>query len=539
METISSGSPHGGEKAAVESIVASILSGNISSRHALEQAKKQAAKRYRLGKFLTNSQIYLALSPEERTGRKEIFRVHPRRSASGIVIVTVFTSPASCPHGTCVYCPGGPSMGTPQSYVPDGPSMRGARGVAFDPYLQAQKMLKKYLDRGHEASKVELMVEGGTFLAMPRDYQEWFIKGAFDGLNCARSPSISLEQAHSVNESAEYRSVGLTIETKPDWCRAEHVDMLLSYGVTKVELGVQALRDEILSKSNRGHTVQDTLDAFRAARDAGLKIAAHMMPGLPGSNPEEDLADLLRLFDDESLRPDMMKLYPTTVVRGTALAKMCEAGLYTPYDLETVVRLIAEMKVHVPPWHRIMRIQREIPEADITAGSKAGNLRELVLARVKENGHSCGCIRCREVAMDSPSDVAEEGELVLRQESYPASGGIEVFATLEYERTGKLAGFVRMRSPSGLAHRPELAGGACIVRELKVYGRVVSVGSRDEQAFQHRGLGRSLLQEMEKEARENFDANVLLVMSAVGTRNYYRKFGYERSGPYMAKSLAR
>ncbi|HEV2389358.1 MAG TPA: elongator complex protein 3, partial [Nitrososphaerales archaeon] len=476
METLGAPPPSDEESTAIASIISSILSGDVSSRRGLEQAKKEAAKRYRLGKFLTNSQIYLALSPDEREARKELFRVHPRRSASGIVIVTVFTSPASCPHGTCVYCPGGPSLGTPQSYVPDGPSMRGARAVGFDPYLQAQKMLKKYLDRGHEASKVELMVEGGTFLAMPRDYQEWFIKGAFDGLNCAQSPSASLERAHSINESAEYRSVGLTIETKPDWCRPEHVDTLLSYGVTKVEIGVQALRDEILARSNRGHTVQDTLDAFRTARDAGLKVAAHMMPGLPGSNPGDDLADLLRLFVDESLRPDMMKLYPTTVVRGTALAKMCEAGLYTPYDLETVVRLIAEMKEHVPTWHRIMRIQREIPEADIAAGSKAGNLRELVLARVKENGHCCRCIRCREVAMDSPSDVSEadEGDLVLRRESYHASGGIEVFATYEYERTGKLAGFIRMRSPSQTAHRRELGGGACIVRELKVYGRVVS-----------------------------------------------------------------
>jgi elongator complex protein 3 len=541
LETLDSDSRSGREAAAIRSIAASILSDQITSRHQLELAKKDAAKRYRLDKFLTNSQIYLALSPEERAGRKEIFRVHPRRSASGIVIVTVFTSPASCPHGTCVYCPGGPSVGTPQSYVPDGPSMRAASGVGFDPYLQAQKMLRKYLDRGHEASKVELMVEGGTFLAMPRDYQEWFLRGAFDGLNCASSRSASLEQAQRANESADYRSVGLTIETKPDWCRPEHVDMLLSYGVTKVEIGVQALRDEILSRSNRGHTVQDTLDAFQVARDSGLKVAAHMMPGLPGSNPKDDLADLLRLFDDDSLRPDMMKLYPTTVVRGTALAKMCEAGLYQPYDLETVVGLVAEMKVHVPSWHRIMRIQREIPEADITAGSKAGNLRELVLARVKAQGHSCGCIRCREVAMDSPSDLRDrdEGELVMRRERYSASGGTEVFATYEYEKTGKLAGFVRLRSPSEKAHRPELAGGACIVRELKVYGRVVSVGSRDAQAFQHRGLGRSLLEEMEREAVETFDARTLLVMSAVGTRNYYRKFGFESSGPYMAKGLSR
>jgi len=540
LETLDQKSPSSRESAAIAFVTRSILSGDISSRRQLELAKKEAAKRFHLGKYLTNSQLYLALSPAERAGRKEIFRVHPRRSASGIVIVTVFTAPATCPHGTCVYCPGGPSMGTPQSYVPDGPSMRAATGVGFDPFMQAQKMLSKYIDRGHEASKVELMVEGGTFLAMPHGYQEWFIKRAFDGLNCAQSPSQTLGDAHSANESAEYRSVGLTIETKPDWCRPEHVDRLLSYGVTKVEIGVQALRDEILRSSNRGHTVQDTMDAFQAARDSGLKVAAHMMPGLPGSNPGDDLTDLLRLFSDESLRPDMMKLYPTAVVRGTALAKMCEAGLYKPYDLETVVELIAEMKAHVPAWHRIMRIQREIPEGDITAGSKAGNLRELVLERVKERGQSCGCIRCREVAMDSPEGMGEEaGELVMRRERYSASGGTEVFCTYEYEKTGKIAGFVRMRSPSQRAHRPELSDQACIVRELKVYGRVVSVGSRDERAYQHRGLGRSLLSAMEEEARESFDARELLVMSAVGTRNYYRKFGYERQGPFMSKSIAK
>ncbi|MDA4118353.1 MAG: tRNA uridine(34) 5-carboxymethylaminomethyl modification radical SAM/GNAT enzyme Elp3 [Thaumarchaeota archaeon] len=544
METLDSPTRSSAEQAAVASIVGSIISGSVSTRPQLERAKKEAAKEFHLNRFLSNSQIYLALAPEQREGRKEIFRVHPRRSASGIIIVTVFTSPASCPHGTCVYCPGGPSMGTPQSYVPDGPSMRGARGVNFDPYKQAQKMLKKYLDRGHEASKVELMVEGGTFLAMPSAYQEWFIKGAFDGLNCSQSPSSSLAEAHSANESAQYRSVGLTVETKPDWCRPEHVDMLLSYGVTKVEIGVQALRDEILKLSNRGHTVNDTLEAFQVARDAGLKVTAHMMPGLPGSDPESDLKDLLRLFDDESLRPDMMKLYPTAVVRGTALARMCEAGLYKPYDLETVVQLIAEMKRHVPPWHRIMRIQREIPENDITAGNKVGNLRELALARVKENGYSCGCIRCREVALDIPSSDLEKGfeedELVMRSQSYPASGGTEIFATREYKKAGKIAGFIRMRVPSGRAHRDEMRRGAgvCIVRELKVYGRVVSVGLRSEQAFQHRGLGRSLLEEMERTAREDFDARTLTVMSAVGTRNYYRKFGYERLGPYMAKSLS-
>jgi elongator complex protein 3 len=535
LETI--GPDHTPELEALSSVVASVLSGSIRTRSDLERAKRQASSKYGLNRFLSNSQIYLALPEGERKDWSELIRVHPRRSASGIVIVTVFTAPANCPHGTCVYCPGGPSSGTPQSYVPDGPSMRGARAVNFDPYEQAQTMLRKYIDRGHEASKVELMVEGGTFLALPRDYQEWFIRGAFDGLNCARSPSRSLEEAQRTNESAEYRSVGLTIETKPDWCRQEHVDMLLSYGVTKVEIGVQSLRDSLLRRSNRGHTVQDTLDAFQTARDAGLKVTAHMMPGLPGSNPEEDLDDLLRLFDDERLRPDMMKLYPTAVVKGTALARMFESGVYEPYDLETVVSLIARMKRHVPPWHRIMRIQREIPEGDITAGSRVGNLRQLVLARVKRDGYSCGCIRCREVAMDSPLP-GDEDSLVVRSQHYQASGGTEVFTTYEYERSGKLAGFMRLRYVSDSAHREEVRpSSSCIVRELKVYGRVVGIGTRDKKAFQHQGLGRSLLESAEEAARTRFDSRSLLVMSAVGTRNYYRKFGYQRLGPYMMKSL--
>jgi len=523
------------EDAARSAVADEILSGKVQTRAQLERAKKTAAITSGYHRFLSNSQVFLALPETERAKWMELIRVHPRRSASGIIIVTLFTRPESCPHGTCVYCPGGPSVGTPQSYVPDGPSMRGARAAGFDPVKQAEKMLSKYDDRGHDTSKVELMIEGGTFLAMPLDYQEWFIKGSFDGIN--RSTSGSLEEAHLANETTKHRSVGLTIETKPDWCRPEHVDLLLSYGVTKVEIGVQSLRDEILDRSNRGHSVQDTVDAFQAARDAGLKVAAHMMPGLPGSDPQGDLADLLRLFEDESFRPDMMKLYPTTVVGGTALARMAQAGLYEPYDLETVVDLIAEMKGHVPPWHRIMRIQREIPENDIVAGNKAGNLRELVLDRLKEQGSWCGCIRCREVALDLPSDLADD-ELALRSESYAASGGTEVFASYEFVRARKLAGFVRMRVPSERAHRPEVRD-ACIVRELKVYGRVVSVGAHSEAGFQHRGLGSSLLEEMEKESRERFGAKTILVTSAVGTRNYYRRFGYERVGPYMGKQLAR
>lgn len=521
------------EREALQELAELILSGRLHERPEVEKAKKAVAAKYHLDRFISNSDILLALPEKERARYTELLRIHPRRSASGIIIVTVFSAPFSCPHGTCTFCPGGPRIGTPQSYMPDGPSQRIARGLNYDPYLQARRSLRKYYEKGHSTSKAETIIEGGTFIALPMDYQLPFVTSVYDGLNGFRSSS--LEEAQLANERAENRCVGLTIESKPDWCKPGHVDLMLRYGVTRLEIGVQSLHDEPLRESNRGHTVGDSMEAFRVARDAGLKVCAHMMPGLPGSNPDWDLEDLTRLFEDPAFRPDMMKLYPTLVVRDTALSRLYEAGLFHPYGVEEAVELLSEMKMRVPRWHRIMRIMREIPEKDIIAGANAGNLRELVLRRLAEKGGKCNCIRCREVAMDSPADIGDD-RLRLVKDEYEASGGTEVFASFEYARAGRIAGFVRMRLPSERAHRKEMCG-ACVVRELKVYGTVVPVSAKNEAAWQHRGLGAALLKEMEKDARERFGARRMVVTSAVGTRAYYRKFGYERDGPYVAKAL--
>jgi elongator complex protein 3 len=311
---------------------------------------------------------------------------------------------------------------------------------------------------------------------------------------------------------------------------------MLSYGVTRLEIGVQSLREAVLSRSNRGHTVEDCVRAFRVARDAGLKVTAHMMPGLPGATPEEDLEDLRRLFEDEAFRPDMSKMYPTLVVPGTALARQHAKGTYEPYSLETVVELLAEMKRFVPPWHRIMRIQREIPSDEIVGGVKAGNLRQLVLARARAKGHPCGCIRCREVVLRGPGDMDKEDRLEYKEQRYAASGGDEVFGSFESAKSGMISAFVRMRIPSAGAHRPEMQG-AAVIRELRVYGRTVRVGQRHDAAWQHRGLGSELMRRMEKVAAEDCDRRRILVTSAVGTRDYYRKLGYGREGPYMGRAL--
>jgi len=519
---------------AISYIAARIVDGSAPTRELVEKLKKQAARDFALDRYVSNSEILSALPQHLKPSFREMLRVHPRRSASGIVVVTAFTQPFPCPHGTCVFCPGGPRLGTPQSYLRDSPGMRSALASEFEPFDQVRKCLAKYEANGHETGKVETIIEGGTFIADPRDYQLSFVKGVYEGLNGFRSPS--LEEAQAANESGGSRCVGLTLETKPDWCRPQDVDLMLGYGVTRLEVGVQSLHDSALKTSNRGHTVADAVSAFQVARDAGLKITAHVMPGLPGANPAEDLEDLHRLFEDESFRPDMTKLYPTLVVEGTALKKLYDAGIYVPYDLETVVDLLSDMKGFVPRWHRIMRIQREIPAYEISGGVRSGNLRELVIARAREKGHPCRCIRCREVALGEPLSLGDGDSLGYREERYTASGGTEVFGSFEYESSGRIAGFARLRFPSERAHRPE-ARNAALVRELRVYGRVVSVGSRNGSAWQHTGLGASMLKSMESRARHELGQGQILVTSAVGTRNYYRKLGYEKLGPYMAKRL--
>ena len=522
-------------QAAVAFISEQVSHGNVTTRIQLEKLKKRAASAFQLDRYVTNSEIIRSIGPEHRAAFEEMLKVHPRRSASGIVVVTAFSAPFSCPHGTCVFCPGGPRVGTPQSYLPASPGMKSALATEFDPFLQVQKCLEKYEANGHGTGKVETIIEGGTFIAVDVGYQSSFVKGVFDGLN--GSVSETLDGAQTLNEGASSRCVGLTLESKPDWCRPQDVDLMLSYGITRLEIGVQSLRDEVLSKSNRGHTVEDSASAFQVARDAGLKVTAHMMPGLPGATPEGDLEDLRRLFEDDAFRPDMSKMYPTLVVPGTALARLFEAGLYVPYDQETVVELLSEMKRFVPVWHRIMRIQREIPAREIEGGVKDGNLRQLVLRRAEEKGYHCRCIRCREVVLRNPDSLTADDTLVYKELRYPASGGEEVFASYEFEGSGLVAAFVRLRVPSSKAHRPEIRN-AVVVRELRTYGKTVGVGDRDEAAWQHRGMGASLMGRMEKAAREDFGATTILVTSAVGTRNYYRKIGYERAGPYMAKGLA-
>ena len=511
---------------------------SLSRQDSLHQLKKEYARDNGLSSLPTD-QDFLQLIDDDSRFRSS-FKIKPVRSASGIVVISVVTAPHSCPHGTCIYCPGGPTIGTPQSYLGQEPAVSQGIRNGYVAAKQVTERLTALASGGHSIEKAELIILGGTFLNYPRHYQEEFVKGCYDGLNGFESPS--LEQAKSYNVNASVRSVGLTIETRPDFCKDEHVDQMLNYGATRVEIGVQALDERIYLRVNRGHTMKDVTEAFQISRDAGFKIAAHMMPGLPGSSPSKDLEDFRRLFGDEQFKPDMLKIYPTLVVPGTALERLYKLGKYSPYSLEDTVNLLVEVKRLVPPWVRIMRIQREISAEEITSGVKAGNLRELVLKAMSQRGYSCNCMRCKEIGLRSNTTNTGliKSNLKLSRTSYPASNGTEYFLSFEEPKNSALVGFLRLRIPSNRAHRPEIKSArTSVIRELHVYGSALAFGDRDRNAWQHKGLGKALVAEAEKLAAEEFEATKMIVISAVGTRKYYSKLGYQLDGPYMSKALKR
>lgn len=501
--------------------------------------KIKTAGKYQLGEVPSNSELIGLLTPEEEKRLLPVLRRKTTRSISGVTVVATMTKPYPCPQPEpCAYCPGGPSVGSPQSYTGHEPAaMRGAQN-SFDPYLQVRSRIDQLTAIGHKVDKIELIVMGGTFPATPTEYQTWFIQRALDAIT--GKASASLEEAKINAETSAVRNVGITVETRPDWAKQPHIDAILDMGVTRIELGVQNPDDEIYRLVGRTHTVADVVEATRIAKDAGLKIVYHLMPGMPGSNKEKDLAAFKRVFTDPSFKPDMVKIYPCLCIAGTKAHQWYQQGIYKPYTTEEAAEFVAEVKRFIPPWVRVMRVQRDIPSGLILAGVKKSNLRQLAAERLKQQGGRCRCIRCREVGHRFAVDgVKPELENVTVQSfSYDASEGKEVFISAEDRENDVLVGYLRMRIPSIKAHRPEVtAAPSAIVRELHVYGPLVPVGKHHAGAWQHRGFGAELLKQAEQMARDDFCLKKLLVISALGTRRYYMRFGYERDGVYVSKKL--
>ena len=549
-------------KKACRIIIDDIVNGKISARRELEVEKRQLCRELKLSRFMSNADILGYATDDEKEIVSDILKKKPTRTKSGVAIVAVMCHPHKCPHGRCLYCP--ESDIAPPSYTGEEPAALRGRMYEFHPYIQCFNRLTQLKKIGHPVDKVELIIMGGTFPSRDLCYQEWFVsqclKAMTDfGLLLENNSELTLDKikirslekgilktyppndyalisdVQKANENSKVRCVGMTFETRPDYCKKQHINRMLDYGVTRVELGVQTLSDEIYTKVKRGHDINDVIESNQLLRDSAIKVAMHMMPGL-FANQKQDLKMFKQLFSDDNFKPDMLKIYPCLVTKGSELYDMWQNGNYTPYNDEEAVDLIVEIKKILPKWVRTMRIQRDIPSTLIEAGVKKSNLGELVYNKLEEQNINCQCIRCREIGHKKTNQNYNLDDYKLFKEAYTACGGIENFISIEDKNEESIAGFLRLRLPSENIFRQEISENTALIRELHVYGNMIQIGDKNPSIGQHTGFGEKLLKEAENIAIDN-DKNEIAIISGIGTRNYYRKFGYERKGPYMFKKL--
>jgi len=450
------------------------------------------------------------------------------RTLSGIAVISVLTKPYDCP-GNCLFCPTEKNM--PKSYLSNEPAVMRAIANDFDPYRQVKMRLEALKANGHSTEKIELIVMGGTWSHHDRKYQEWFIKRCFDATNGKTAKNLAAAQKN--NESAKQRIIGLTLETRPDHINTEEIIRMRELGCTRVELGIQHIDDKILRLNRRGHTVKQSIAAIRLLKDAGFKLNLHIMLNLYGSTPTKDFAMFKKLYSDDNWMPDMVKIYPCVVNKYADLYKIYKQKKYKPYTQKQLIDLIVKIKKITPPWVRITRLIRDIPEESIIAGNKTTNLRQLIAHEAKKDGWSCQCIRCREAGHQPDNGGNIKPKLFIKK--YQASGGTEYFLSFESADQKIVYAFLRLRMPQDSAGNQfaELRG-ASLIRELHTYGQATDIGDKGE--VQHLGLGKKLLMEAEKITRQH-SLNKIAVISGIGVRPYYNKSGYQLAGTYMAKKL--
>ncbi len=496
----------------------------------LDSFKKEVAKKFRLV-LPTNADL---LKLYHKTGRREekilsLLRTRPVRSLSGVVNISLLTNPFSCP-GKCIYCPSEKEM--PKSYLKNEPAATRAFNNNFHPQKQIKARIKALQEMGHPVEKIELRIVGGTWSFYPLKYRMWFIKNCFDA--CNKEKSRSLTEAKKKNEDALHRLVCVSIETRPDFINKKEIRTLRIMGVTMVELGVQSLSDEVLNFSQRGHGRKEIVFATKILKDAGFKICYQVMLNLPLSSPEDDINTFREIFENSDFRPDFLKIYPCLVIKGTPLYKLFKEKKYQPFEEDELVDIIAKIKKDIiPPYARIQRLFRDISAGNISGGCKRSNLREIIDQKARKEGWKCKCIRCREVK-ESYNSV-EKNFLFIKK--YKASKGSEFFLSIENKNKEKLYAFLRLRESSECLF-PSLKE-AAIIRELRTYGRPLSIKNKKSKSFspQHRGIGKKLIKKAEKIAKEELKSKRIAVIAAVGTRNYWRKRGYKLKGTYMVKDL--
>lgn len=503
----------------------------------LERLKRVFARNFQTPIF-SNSQLKRELeklkNSPEKSFLEKLLVVRKVRGISGVSVVAVLTKPFPCP-GQCLYCPSEKNM--PKSYLSNEPAVMRAIGSDFQPYLQVHNRLKMLKKNGHQTNKIELIVMGGTFSHFPKNYQKWFVTECFRSANDFPKKisfsQASLAKEKKLNQSADNRIIGLTLETRPDHIDKKEIQNFRQLGATRVEIGVQTIFDAILKKNQRGHTVQAVIQATRLLKEAGFKINYHLMPGLYGSSPTKDLKIFQTIFSSPDFQPDLIKIYPCVVTAGTELEKKWQAGLYYPYSNATAKKLLVKIKKIVPPYVRISRLIRDIPEESILAGPNISNLRQLI----QQGKFSCQCIRCREVK----ASFDPQEKIILNRIDYPASDGKEIFLQFISSDKTKLFALLRLRvnSPKTLKNHflPGLKNSA-LIREVHTFGHLLALGEKNASAPQHQGWGKKLIAEAEKITQKEFGLKKIAVISGVGVRAYYKKLGYHLKDEYMLKELS-
>jgi elongator complex protein 3 len=448
----------------------------------------------------------------------------PTRTISGVVPLAVMLPPRKCDHGACIYCP---TLNAPQSYTPLSPAVMRAASLEYDPKRQVLTRLNSFKEMKHPTDKIELIIMGGTFLQYPQEFQEEFVKECFDTFNGKESKDLT--EAKKLNETAEYRCIALCIETRPDKCSEEDIKRMLYYGATRVEIGVQALDNKIYSLTQRGHKIKEVVDATRRLKQAGFKVGYHIMPGIPGSNPKKDLILAKKIFSDSRFRPDQIKIYPCQVLKGSLLENWFYERKYKSYTKEETFDVLLKIMKIIPRYCRVMRIMREIPPSYLISGVVNIDLRKEIEEKIRREKISIKDIRFREVGFAIRDSRHLNLDLKLKKTIYSASDGKEVF--LEFiNKEDILFGLLRLRI--------EKNSKEAIIRELHVYGPSSNLGKHEQEKWQHKGLGKKLLEEAEKISLKN-KIKKLRIISGVGVREYYKKLGYSlnKEEIYMEKLL--
>ena len=605
-------------------LVLTLLQEKNLTSESLKDTQRAFAKSHNLSTLPSKSQIlqaYFLLLEQGKIEKNADFELLLRkraiRSLSGIVPIQVLTKPFPCP-SRCIFCPNDPEM--PKSYIKSEPGAMRAFLNQFDPLKQVYNRLYSLQQTGHKTDKIEMIVLGGTWDFYPRDYKIDFIKQLYDACNTFWALAIknligtadrkyafeitnqdqiqlspSLEEAIQINETAQHRIIGLTIETRPEFVTDQNCSDWRAMGVTRIEMGVQSTDDVVLDLNKRGHHLAEVEKALHKLRQYAFKFSIHIMPGLYGSTLEKDIQTFRDVYANPYLKPDEIKFYPTSVIPQTELYELYQQGKYQPITTEEISQVIeTTFREIIPPYTRIKRLIRDIPATEISAGSNVTNLSQLMHEKLLKKyqkadpdfrsvfyrrlyadlqvftdeeeffekiigsrashlsdfqtyllGKIPELSRFRHfVSLDTRSrevrnkkEKTEVLNLVVR--AYESSVGQEYFISYEDE-LGYLYGFTRLLLPK-LEERLDVAGlglETALIRELHVYGSLQSLKTQEEsgQKVQHSGLGKQLLETAEKIAQKS-DFSKLSVISGVGVREYYRKQGYELEGTYMVKVL--